>query len=420
MTPETTTPAQTTTLQAAVAQIPSRYELEDTKVLALVESYKDLAITDVDDTEAVAVVTEAWRDLRDKRLAVERTRKALKADIITYGKAVDARAKELTGWLKPEEDRLKGEVDRVKEEKARRKAEALAKRMEALAAVNSPLPADVVGAVSEEAFEKLLAEATEEHEKAEAERRAEEQRKAEEERKRREEEERRERRRIAQEEANRKERERLAAERAEIEAEKRRLADEARQVAAEKARLKAEAEAAEAAKAAQSAPEPVEEASTADEPEPTEPEPCTDPEPEVESAPEPERTSPPAAGSYVWSSMIDHFESDGFSTTEGALEDAAEAGYAGDTVYVGQVVRHDATEAVSAEQMADWLLGEISEWGFSEAGEAAEDYPDVSEDDEALRARCAAFLAAELERPEWTPEWYTVPGPVKMEIPADA
>lgn len=102
----------------------------DVVVPAVAELSKDflpLKITSVDDTEGYAEVSKALRFVVSKRTAVEEKRKELKADSLAYGRAVDARAKEITEMLSPVESHLRSEKDRIdleKEEIKRKEEEA--------------------------------------------------------------------------------------------------------------------------------------------------------------------------------------------------------------------------------------------------------------------------------------------------------
>lgn len=125
----------------------------------------------------------------------------------------------------------------------------------------------------------------------------------------------------------------------------------------------------------------------------------------------------PKHGSYVWSEDEERFSSDGFESVEAALHDAGDHGAEG-AVYVGTVQCYEPQTSVDGEDMGTWLWELLACRAGDNAGEVAEDYPDLGRSEEAaLRERCQAFLDVELARPEWTPSFYTVAGVERHEMP---
>lgn len=89
----------------------------------LAKEFLPLKIQSVEDKEGYSEVTKALRFIVSKRTAVEDKRKELKADSLAYGRAVDARAKEITALLEPIESHLKDEKNRIDTVIERLKAE---------------------------------------------------------------------------------------------------------------------------------------------------------------------------------------------------------------------------------------------------------------------------------------------------------
>lgn len=125
-----------------VAEVDAKAELRkfspsDVAIARMAEQYMPLAIRDVNDAAGFKQVHEARMVVKSHRVEVEKTRKALKADALEYGRKVDAEAKRLTGLLEPIEAHLEVEEMRINEEKyrikneARLKAEAEAVRVRA-------------------------------------------------------------------------------------------------------------------------------------------------------------------------------------------------------------------------------------------------------------------------------------------------
>lgn len=88
----------------------------DTVVPAIEELKAELlplVIKDLEDAEGYKAVSEALRFVVKKRTSIEEKRKELKADSLAYGKAVDARAREITQMLSPIEEHLRGQKEKV-------------------------------------------------------------------------------------------------------------------------------------------------------------------------------------------------------------------------------------------------------------------------------------------------------------------
>lgn len=95
----------------------TKFDVVVPAVAELSKEFLPLKIISIDDTEGYTEVSKALRFVVSRRTAVEDKRKELKADSLAYGRAVDARAKEITEMLSPIELHLKAEKDRIDEEK---------------------------------------------------------------------------------------------------------------------------------------------------------------------------------------------------------------------------------------------------------------------------------------------------------------
>jgi hypothetical protein len=95
----------------------TKFDVVVPAVAELSKEFLPLKIISIDDTEGYTEVSKALRFVVSRRTAVEDKRKELKADSLAYGRAVDARAKEITEMLSPIELHLKSEKDRIDEEK---------------------------------------------------------------------------------------------------------------------------------------------------------------------------------------------------------------------------------------------------------------------------------------------------------------
>jgi len=175
------------TLDAQIAVALEEYNPARAALAELGAEYRKLTTNGREDRAAFNAVVKARRDVKSKRVAVEKTRKALKAGALEYGRAVDGAAKELTAELLAIETHLQAQESLVTDEEKRIEREAeearqkkVRARMDAFAAVGcQALPLEVEKMTDEE-FEAAHDAARAEHEakkaaeaKAEAEREAE-------------------------------------------------------------------------------------------------------------------------------------------------------------------------------------------------------------------------------------------------------
>lgn len=217
--------------------------VSDETIDQMSEKYLALRVAGIDDKEGLITVKAALKDVSKVRIAIEKTRKALKEESLQIGKAIDAEAKRLTGKTELIESYLQQQADAVEKEIARiaqqKKDEQYELRKAKLATIGVTLPEWIIRDQTDDEFTEEFNRQSEIA--AEAKRKAEEKAAAE-----------AERQRILaeQEEANRIEREKLAAERAELDrqrqeqqAESARLAKiEAERVAAEQAESRRKAD----------------------------------------------------------------------------------------------------------------------------------------------------------------------------------
>jgi len=98
------------------------------ELIAMAAECRGLKIAGVEDRAGLALVHDARMRLKNTRVAIEKTRKDLKADALEYGRKVDQAAKELTAEIEPTERELEAEETRIDTERARIKAEVEAVR----------------------------------------------------------------------------------------------------------------------------------------------------------------------------------------------------------------------------------------------------------------------------------------------------
>ena len=83
------------------------------KIEELKSQFLPLKIESLHDEEGYKEVAKALKYMVSKRTAIEEKRKELKADSLAYGRAVDARAKEITNMLQPIEYHLKSQKEEI-------------------------------------------------------------------------------------------------------------------------------------------------------------------------------------------------------------------------------------------------------------------------------------------------------------------
>lgn len=205
---------------------------------------KAALITKPDDSTHQKIARDVRLGLRKIRCEVEATRKALKADSLARGKAIDGFANVLKYLCEPIEEKLMAVEQYVERQEAARIAAIVADRVAVIAAEGADPSAYNLGAMDDSTFDMVVAgirkirkDAEEAARKAEAERVAKEQAEA------------------AERERIKKENEKLRAEQAKVEAERKKERDaaaaklreaEASAKAERDAREKAEREASEA------------------------------------------------------------------------------------------------------------------------------------------------------------------------------
>lgn len=102
------------------------YNVTDASITEMEQAYMPLVVTGTDDKDGFKIVTEARKEVKDLRVSVEKTRKSLNADALSWQREVNSEAKRITGLLTPIENHLKtqerivlDEQERVKVEKQR-------------------------------------------------------------------------------------------------------------------------------------------------------------------------------------------------------------------------------------------------------------------------------------------------------------
>lgn len=103
----------------------------DVQKQALIAKAK--TISEVSNDDQLMLAVDAERDLKQMRIAVEKTRKEIKAPVLELGRKIDSVAEEFTSDIEREEKRLMGHINHFQRKRLeeQRKAEEIAKAEEA-------------------------------------------------------------------------------------------------------------------------------------------------------------------------------------------------------------------------------------------------------------------------------------------------
>ena len=221
------------------------FNIEEAAIAKMKDLYMALTVKGVDDEQGFKECDDARKIVKSHRVSVEKRRKELKSDALSYGRRVDKRAKELMSPLLTIEDHLKTECNIVLDEKKRIKEaeekafqEKIDNRMAELAKYGRHIAYQEVAIMDDDEWSEcifnIIQEYNAEQEKLAEQKRLEDERLAKEAEERKAEEKRLEQIRIEQERVAAEMEEELAKKQAEIEAKERAIAEEKERIEAEK------------------------------------------------------------------------------------------------------------------------------------------------------------------------------------------
>ena len=111
-------------VDSAIEHAVSEIAKTDAAIEQIREEYLQLVVAGPQDQAGFKSAETALKKVVRIRTSVEKTRKALKADSVRYGKAVDSEAKRVREAIEPIEEHLKTQCDIVRLEEARQKVAA--------------------------------------------------------------------------------------------------------------------------------------------------------------------------------------------------------------------------------------------------------------------------------------------------------
>lgn len=117
-----TAQAQTLAPQDFIQAELAKFGIADTAIAEMKANYLTIKVADHTDRDNAAAARSARLDVKAKRVAVEKTRKELKADALKFTQAIDGEARRITSLLEPIEAHLQQQEDIVAKHKERQEA----------------------------------------------------------------------------------------------------------------------------------------------------------------------------------------------------------------------------------------------------------------------------------------------------------
>lgn len=149
-----------------------KLNVTDSEIAKLKEQYLPLVINGIDDKEGLKKVYAARQEVKRLRVSLEKYADELKEDALRWQKKVIAEKNRVINEFKIIEAHLQGEEDKIAEEKERIRIEAekveqarIQKRIDRLAEYGFAIDLSFIKIVSDDDFEKIVANAKAEQEK---------------------------------------------------------------------------------------------------------------------------------------------------------------------------------------------------------------------------------------------------------------
>ncbi len=151
------------------------YDITEAAISEMANRFLPLKVESHEDQDNYKSCKEAYKFVRSKHLEIEARRKELKQDSLTFGRVVDAKAKNIFDMLEPIENHLKEQVKivddykvRQREEVARIAAERMKARTDKLTTLSIMFTPEIA-ALNDEQFDRFFAERKADYDKQKAE-----------------------------------------------------------------------------------------------------------------------------------------------------------------------------------------------------------------------------------------------------------
>jgi len=153
-------------IETELKKFETEYEITESGLTTLSNSFKDLKVNGVNDREGLKAVESARKTLKKKRVEIQNVAKNLRDSATKFQKAVIARENELVAIIEPTEDILSEIEDSIYEEKERLRLEEERKEDDRIqtminqfAAVGHAVDYSTIKGYTEDQFHEALAEA---------------------------------------------------------------------------------------------------------------------------------------------------------------------------------------------------------------------------------------------------------------------
>lgn len=151
------------------------FEAKKEELIALNNEVEGLDIKSLDDKAGLKVVADGRKKLKNARIEIEKEGKSMRDPLTAKSRLISAKEDELIQIIAPTEKKLKGIEDWVKKEEARVEQEEKEKeekriqdRIDKLAGYGFEIDLNMIKGLTDEGFEKVIANAKAEFEKEEA------------------------------------------------------------------------------------------------------------------------------------------------------------------------------------------------------------------------------------------------------------
>jgi len=122
-----------------------KFSPKKSELIKLANEYKTIKIDGLDDSVGYKKADEARKDLKSKRVEIQKVGKVLRADALKFQKEVIAYEKYLIGVIEPIEKGLKEQQDEIKKQKERiARKELLPERIKMLSDINVDIEEEIL------------------------------------------------------------------------------------------------------------------------------------------------------------------------------------------------------------------------------------------------------------------------------------
>lgn len=167
---EKTTPIKQDFITTELQKFETEFEINETGLVALRDSFKELKIDGQEDRAGLKVVETARKTLKSQRVKIKKASESLRESAVRFQKAVIEREKSLISIIEPTEDLLSGleddyyaEKERLRLEEEKKESDRIQAMLDQLNEVNYAIDFHTLKGLTDEQFAATLQEAKELH-----------------------------------------------------------------------------------------------------------------------------------------------------------------------------------------------------------------------------------------------------------------